>query len=259
MLFITFAIGDRLRLFKREKDQAQERMIKQLQKNEELKDMLNKRLEEQVAVRTEEIMAQSSVIAIQNTELTQVNKLLQQQAEEISRMNVLLEKDNLLLHNDIEKVTHDRVMLTDVDFEEFSRIYPDKETCFKFMAEIKWVNGYTCKKCANYHYGNGHQPYSRRCSKCGYEESVIAYTILQNTRIPINKAFYIIFLMYSTKGQISSHKLSEILSIRQSTCWAYSTRIRKIMEGMKKDCAMPVAKAGVNWLWKLRQQNSYKK
>ncbi|MCO5935284.1 chromosome partitioning protein ParA [Mucilaginibacter sp. RB4R14] len=234
MLFITFAIGDRLRLFKREKDQAQERMIKQLQKNEELKDMLNKRLEEQVAVRTQEIMAQSSVIAIQNTELTQVNKLLQQQAEEISRMNVILEKDNLLLHNDIEKVTHDRVMLTDVDFEEFSRIYPDKETCFKFMAEIKWVNGYTCKKCANDHYGNGHQPYSRRCSKCGYEESVIAHTILQNTRIPINKAFYIIFLMYSTKGQISSHKLSEILSIRQSTCWAYSTRIKKIMEGMKK-------------------------
>jgi hypothetical protein len=126
-------------------------------------------------------------------------------------------------------------MLTEVDFEEFSRIYPDRETCFKFLSDLKWEHGYACRKCANTHYGSGHLPYSRRCSKCGYEESVIAYTILQNTRIPINKAFYMIFLMYSTKGKISSHKLSEILSIRQSTCWAYSSRIKKVMELRKKE------------------------
>jgi len=40
--------------------------------------------------------------------------------------------------------------------------------------------------------------------------------------------------MYSTKGKISSHKLSEIVAIRQSTCWAYSTRIKKIMDDKKK-------------------------
>jgi hypothetical protein len=235
MLFITFAIGDRVRMLKREKDQAQLRMIKQLQQNEELKDMLNRNLEVQVAERTSELIEKSSLIELQNEELTAVNQLLQHQAEEISRMNVLLEKDNLLLHNDIEKVTHDRVMSAEVDFEEFSRIYPDRETCFKFLSDLKWEHGYACKKCSNTHYGNGHLPYSRRCSKCGYEESVIAYTILQNTRIPINKAFYMIFLMYSTKGKISSHKLSEILSIRQSTCWAYSSRIKKAMETRKKE------------------------
>jgi hypothetical protein len=235
MLFITFAIGDRVRMLKREKDQAQLRMIKQLQQNEELKDMLNRNLEVQVAERTSELIEKSSLIELQNEELTAVNQLLQQQSEEISRMNVLLEKDNLTLHNDIEKVTHDRVMSAEVDFEEFSRIYPDRETCFKFLADLKWEHGYACKKCSNTHYGHGHLPYSRRCSKCGYEESVIAYTILQNTRIPINKAFYMIFLMYSTKGKISSHKLSEILSIRQSTCWAYSSRIKKAMEARKKE------------------------
>ncbi|OOQ57627.1 7TM diverse intracellular signaling domain-containing protein [Mucilaginibacter pedocola] len=235
MLFITFAIGDRVRMLKREKDIAQERMIKQLQQNEELKDMLNRNLEVQVAERTSELIEKSSLIELQNEELVAVNQLLQQQAEEISRMNVLLEKDNLSLHNDIEKVTHDRVMSAEVDFEEFSKIYPDRETCFKFLSDLKWEHGYACKKCSNTHYGNGHLPYSRRCSKCGYEESVIAYTILQNTRIPINKAFYMIFLMYSTKGKISSHKLSEILSIRQSTCWAYSSRIKKAMEARKKE------------------------
>jgi hypothetical protein len=221
MVFISFAIGDKVRILKKKEEEAQTQIIKQLKLNEELKDALNKNLEDQVQERTRELLA--------------ANQQLLLQSEEISRMNVLLEKDNITLHHDIEKITHDRVMSAEVDFEEFSKIYPDRETCFKFLSDLKWANGYTCKKCNNTHYGHGHLPYSRRCSKCGYEESVIAYTILQNTRIPISKAFYMIFLMYSTNGKISSHKLSGILSIRQSTCWAYSSRIKKAMSSRKKD------------------------
>lgn len=221
MVFISFAIGDKVRILKKKEEEAQSLVIQQLRLNEELKDALNKSLEDQVQQRT--------------LALTSANRQLQLQSEEISRMNVLLEQDNTLLHHDIEKITHDRVMSAEVDFGEFSKIYPDRETCFKFLSDLKWKKGYTCRKCSNMHYGNGHLPYSRRCSKCGYEESVIAYTMLQNTRIPINKAFYMIFLMYSTNGKISSHKLSEILSIRQSTCWAYSSRIKKAMKAMRKE------------------------
>ncbi|MDB5138133.1 MAG: chromosome partitioning protein ParA [Mucilaginibacter sp.] len=235
MVFISFAIGDKVRILKKKEEEAQSLVIKQLKLNEELKDALNKSLEDQVQERTKELIEKSSLIAQRNEELKSVNELLQHQAEEISRMNVLLENDNTMLHQDIEKVTHDRVMSAEVDFDEFSKIYPDRETCFKFLSDLKWDKGYSCRKCNNIHYGHGHLPYSRRCSKCGYEESVIAYTMLQNTRIPINKAFYMIFLMYSTKGKISSHKLSQILSIRQSTCWAYSSRIKKVMEIKKKE------------------------
>jgi hypothetical protein len=235
MLFISFAIGEKVRILKKKKDYAQRRIIRQMKQNEELKDNLNRSLEEQVRARTSELVEKSKVIEEQNEELLAVNVLLKEQAEEISRINVLLESDNVTLHTNIEKVTHDRVMSAEVDFEEFSKIYPDRETCFKFLSDLKWANGYTCRKCNHTHYSNGHLPYSRRCSKCGYEESVIAYTILQNSRIPINKAFYMIFLMYSTKGKISSHKLSEIVTIRQSTCWAFSTRIKKLMEHKKKD------------------------
>ena len=235
MFFVSFAIGDRVRLLRIQKHKAQKRTIGQLLENQALKDDLNRTLEQKVNERTAQLLQKSALIAQQNQELSAVNKLLTEQAEEISRMNVLLEKDNILLHNDIEKVTHSRVMSAEVDFEEFSRIYPDRETCFKFLADLKWENGYSCRKCGGTHYSHGHLPHSRRCSKCGYEESVIANTLLQNTRIPINKAFYMIFLMYSTKGKISSHKLSEILAIRQSTCWAYSSRIKKIMAARKKE------------------------
>jgi hypothetical protein len=235
MLFISFAIGDKVRILKTKKEKVQRNMIQQYRINEELKDNLNRKLEQQVEARTRELLEKSVVIETQNEELKSVNALLQQKTEEISRMNVLLEEDNITLQTNIEKVTHDRVMSAEVDFEEFSRIYPDRESCFKFLADLKWSNGYVCRKCNCTLAYPGHLPFSKRCSKCSYEESPIAYTILQNTRIPINKAFYMVFMIYSTKGKISSYKLSELLSIRQSTCWAYSTRIKKVMDEKKRE------------------------
>jgi ribosomal protein L37E len=250
MVFLSFAIGDKVRVLKTKKDRAQKQIIHQMRLTEKLKDSLNTQLEAQVEERTKEVLEKSAIIEEQNQELTQVNELLQQQKEEILQMNLLLEKDNEELHTNVVKATQARVMSTEVDFEEFSKIYPDNESCFRFLASMKWGNDtaadhYECRKCGHDHYFHGHSPYSRRCAKCDYDESVIAHTIFQNTRIPINKAFYMVFLMYTTKGKISSHKLSEILSIRQGTCWSYASRIKKVMQDRRKEIAS--SKSGEGW------------
>lgn len=221
MILVSFAIGDNIRGLRQKKDKAQKRMIEQLQINEKLKETLNKELTSLVDERTKEVSQKAATIEKQN--------------EEISLMNAMLEKDNQELHENIKKVSRARVMSLEVDFEEFSKIYPDRETCFKYLSELKWTNGYQCKKCANTQYLSGFLPFSRRCTKCGYDESVIAHTIFQNSRIPINKAFYMLFLVYSTKGKISSHKLAQLLLIRQSTCWAYNSKMQKLLEERNKE------------------------
>ncbi|KAA0992243.1 7TM diverse intracellular signaling domain-containing protein [Dyadobacter aurulentus] len=250
MIFLSFAIGDKVRILKTKKDKAQKQIIHQMRLNEKLKDSLNVRLEAEVKERTKEVLEKSAIIQAQIQELTDVNALLQQQKEEILQMNQLLEKDNEVLHTSVVKVTQARVMSAEVDFEEFSKIYPDNESCFKFLALMKWNAGanndhYECRKCGHDHYFHGHSPHSRRCAKCDYDESVISHTIFQNTRIPINKAFYMVFLLYTTKGKISSHKLSEILSIRQGTCWAYASRIKKVMQDRRKEIA--ASRTGEGW------------
>jgi hypothetical protein len=233
MIFLALALGDKVRILKREKDKAQREIIKQLKHTQKLKDSLNVRLEEKVEERTREVIEKALIIEKQNEDLNRVNGILQQQAADILRMNLLLEKDNQELQTGFDKVTRDRIMSAGVDFEEFSRIYPNADSCYQFLAHLKWDNGYNCQKCGHDHSFSGHMPHSKRCSKCSYEESVTAFTIFHNTRIPITKAFYMIFLVYSTNGKISSHKLSEILSIRQGTCWAYSNRIKKLLSDRK--------------------------
>jgi hypothetical protein len=233
MVFLSFAIADQLRIFKTKRERAHRQMIQQMAEHARLKDSLNEELEAKVQERTKEVFHKSLIIESKNSALLEANDRLKQQAEEISRMNVLLEQDNQELQSNVEKVSRDRVMSADVDFEEFSRIYPDKEHCNLFLSDLKWKHGYACRKCKNTQYYPGHMQYSRRCTKCGYEESVTSYSIFHNTRIPINKAFYMVFLIYTTKGKISSHKLGEILNMRQSTCWTYGARIKAVMEERK--------------------------
>ncbi|MDP4210063.1 MAG: 7TM diverse intracellular signaling domain-containing protein [Bacteroidota bacterium] len=233
MILVSFAIGEKVRILKMQREFVQKRTINEMRENAHLKDVLNRELESQVQERTKEIVEKSEIIEIQNKELLSVNSILKDQAEEIIQINELLKLHNIELQSNVDSVTRARVMSAEVNFEEFSKIYPDDNSCFKFLSELKWEKGYTCRKCNNSNYFQGHLPYSRRCTKCGYEESVIANTIFQNTRIPINKAFYLIFLVYSSKGKISSHKLSEILGIRQSTCWTYASKIKKVMDERK--------------------------
>lgn len=242
MVFLSFAIGDQVRILKKKKEKAQQKIMEQMELNVKLKDSINKELEIQVEKRTKEVVIKSkevfeksAIIEAQNQELQEKNMLLQKQAEEISRMNVLLEKDNISLKTNIETVTTARVMVAELSFEEFSLKYPDQESCYIFLADLKWQGGYRCVKCGNEHYSVGGLRYSRRCSKCGYDESPMYNTIFENNKIPLNKAFYLLYLMYFSKGTISSSKLSEKLDIRQSTCWAYATRIKKIMADRKKE------------------------
>lgn len=238
MMFLSFANGDKIRVMRIEQERAQERAIEQLHINQVLKDSLNEQLEHQVKIKTRELVEKSGFIEQQNRQLAEANQQLARQAEEIAAMNALLARDNVQLKHDVEVVTEARILSRDVDFEEFSRMYPDDDSCLKFLAETKWHRGYACPKCGHTNYSNGRSPYSRRCTKCGYDESVTAYTLLQNTRLPINKAFYMIFLVYASKGNISSHKLSSILNIRQSTCWSYCSRIKKAMKEKHKNGAV---------------------
>jgi hypothetical protein len=240
MLFLSFAISDQVRILRHEKERVQKEMIRQINENAALKDSLNSELESKVEQRTKEVIIKSKeiyqqayTIEAQNRELIATNQLLETQAAEILRMNSLLAQDNVKLKRNIERVTAARIMSAELSFEEFGAKYPDQEACHKLLSELKWSGEYHCVKCNHNTHKKGKALYSRRCTRCNYEESVLHNTIFENNRITINKAFYLVYLIYTSKGSISSYQLSERLEIRQSTCWQYASRIKKIMEEHK--------------------------
>ncbi|WP_197060075.1 7TMR-DISM family protein [Sporocytophaga myxococcoides] len=217
VVLFSSALGQRLKIEKEEKTRIDKMLIMQLQENEKLKDSINQELELKVRERTEEVNRKNRELAIALSNLEEKSK-------QIEELNKLLEIDNKALNQNIKDITKARLMLKDVTLEEFQKIYPDEESCFKYLSEIKWTKGYICKKCSNKNSSAGKTPYSKRCTKCGYDESVTTYTIFHNSKLPITQTFYLSYLVLANKN-ISSHELSEKLKLRQKTCWAFKKKI----------------------------------
>lgn len=231
VVVLSYALGEKIKGIKddtikaqeqlveqlRSKHVAQNLLVEQLHQNEVLKDRLNSELEELVMQRTAETKRKGETIAAQNRELLEANGLLSLQSAAITKLNADLQVD---LHNAQEA----RVTAREMDFGEFSQLYPDKDACLVYLANIKWTTEYQCRKCGHGKYCNGRELHSRRCTRCRYVESATAYTLLQKCKFSIVKALYAVFLLHTHKGQYSISEMSQLLDLRQATCWSFGQK-----------------------------------
>lgn len=104
------------------------------------------------------------------------------------------------------------------------------EDCYKYLSGIKWGDAFVCKKCGNTHYCKGHLPYSRRCTRCKYDESPTAGTMFDKVKFPLLIAFHIAFKISTKKKGMSSLELSEEYEFRQKTCWEFKWEIQQAMK-----------------------------
>jgi len=116
-------------------------------------------------------------------------------------------------------------------------LFEDCEKVLKFIADIKWEHGFTCRKCGHTNYCEGKSPSSRRCTRCKAEESAAAHTLFHNIKFPINKAFFIAYNVCVLGNDFSSYNFSDQLELNQMTCWKFRKRIKDcvIKHGSKND------------------------
>lgn len=224
MLFLTFALGDRIHILKDMRDRALKRIIHQHEVNMKLKDKVNKELEQKVMERTLEINEK-------NHQLQESNKKLEQQAREISQINSMLDLDNWKLKNSIKEVLNERLLEKTMDYNQFKTLYPDMLACYRFLEALKWEHGYACRKCGNEKYFDGAQKFSRRCTRCGYNESITTLTIFHSIKFPIEKAFYLAYLTVVANKEHTLESLASQLELRVNTVWAFR---HKVMERIKE-------------------------
>jgi hypothetical protein len=128
--------------------------------------------------------------------------------------------------------------------EQLKKLFTSDEKCYEFLAELKWNNGFICKKCGNANYCPGKTPYSRRCTKCKTEESAAAGTIFHNCKFPVSKAFYIAYNVCKGREELSTYEYARRLSLRQMTCWNFKTKIQHALKQI--DTLSEVEKSSIN-------------
>jgi len=125
-------------------------------------------------------------------------------------------------------------ILKNLDRKTFESKFGDKKACFQYLADLKWKTGYTCIKCDYTDYIKGKQPSSRKCRKCGYDESPTAGTLFHRLKFGIDKAFEMLYEITVGKKGASSIWLAEHFGVQQKTAWYFRKKVQQAMKSSGK-------------------------
>ncbi len=223
MLLLTLALGDRVKILKENRDQALRRSLKQAEANAMLKEKVNRELEMKVRERTQEL-------ADKNALLEQYNQQILEKDQEIKRINSLLDKDIWKLKTQIRENLQARVTNKRMTYVDFQKIFPDSSTCYRYLEELKWGEGFTCKSCDHTKHSEGPKLFTKRCSRCGHIESVTAGTVFHGIKFPLEKAFYIAYTVISETEKLTLDQLSALLDLRRNTISAFRVKVKNLLE-----------------------------
>ena len=113
---------------------------------------------------------------------------------------------------------------------EFQERFPDEDSCYQYLTELKWSTGFVCPKCGHSNYCHGKRKYDRQCTSCHRITSPTSGTLFHQLKFSALKAFYIVYYVSTSKKGISSTELSRKLGLRQKTCWKFKGKVMKAME-----------------------------
>jgi len=125
-------------------------------------------------------------------------------------------------------------ILKELDRQSFKERFTCKQDCYEFLAELKWKDGYTCTRCNESVYIKGKQPASRRCSKCGYDESTTTGTLFHKLKFGIDKAFEMLYEIVTTKKGANSIWLAEHFGVNQKTSWLFRQKVQMAMKSSEQ-------------------------
>ena len=125
-------------------------------------------------------------------------------------------------------------ILKELDRQSFKERFTTKKDCYDFLAALKWEEGYSCKRCKSIKYIKGKQPVSRRCSKCGYDESTTSGTLFHKLKFGIDKAFEMLYEITTSKKGANSIWLAERFGVNQKTAWGFRQKVQSVMSSSEK-------------------------
>jgi len=107
--------------------------------------------------------------------------------------------------------------------------FHSEEACREVLAELRWPNGVACPRCGALGNAYDSKRYVWDCYSCGYQFSVLAGTVLHDTKLPLRKWFMAVLLMVEAKKGISANQMKRTIGVSYKTAWYLCHRIRAAM------------------------------
>ncbi|MDE2674466.1 MAG: IS1595 family transposase [Paracoccaceae bacterium] len=111
---------------------------------------------------------------------------------------------------------------------ELSEMFPTEESAVKWFEEMLWPNGRKCGHCGSEETSLAkHEKMPYWCKSCRSFFSVRTGTVLANSRLPLRKWVFALYLFTTNLKGVSSMRLHRELGITQKTAWFMLHRLRE--------------------------------
>ncbi len=115
-------------------------------------------------------------------------------------------------------------------------IFTDADKAREHLESLYWPNGPACRHCGNADparikklAGKSTRPGVYWCNECDKPFTVTVGTVMEDSKIPLNKWVLAYHLMAASKKGMSAHQLHRMLGVTYKTAWFLAHRIRESM------------------------------
>jgi transposase-like protein len=119
---------------------------------------------------------------------------------------------------------------------EFFKLFPDDDTCLEHLMSVRYGLELDCPKCSKK--GRFHRLKKQPvyvCQWCGFHIHPMAGTPFENTRTPLQKWFYAMYLFTTSRHGVPAKELQRQLSVTYKCAWRMGHEIRKYMAAVDGD------------------------
>jgi transposase-like protein len=123
--------------------------------------------------------------------------------------------------------------------------FQNVEKAREWLEMQRWPQGPYCTHCGSFSVtglsGRAHRPGVFQCNDCRQQFTVTTGSVMERSKIPLNKWLMAMHLMASSKKGYSAHQLHRTLGITYQSAWFLAHRIR---EAMANDTSGPIGGEG---------------
>lgn len=118
---------------------------------------------------------------------------------------------------------------------EFRERFATEEACRSYLEALRWPDGFICPHC------EGKQAWVMQrglywCRDCGYQSSVTAGTLFQDTHKPLRLWFEAMWYVTNQKSGVSALGLQRVLGLGSyRTAWSWLHKLRRAMVRAGRD------------------------
>ena len=110
--------------------------------------------------------------------------------------------------------------------------FPTHQDCLNYLEDVRWGDDPECPYCQSNDVERKQEKGRQgrwNCYTCTSSFNVLSGTIMEQTRIPLQKWFVALSLMINAKKSLSSCQLGRDIELNQKSAWYMQQRIRTAM------------------------------